>query len=86
MPIFEDATDVVGMGNLKGNVWGAYVHGVFDADAFRRHVLDGLRRNKGLAPKDAVQVSYTMEEGLDRLGRAVVEHLDWDRIRNMLVG
>jgi adenosylcobyric acid synthase len=86
MPIFEDATDVVGMGNLKGNVWGAYVHGVFDADAFRRHVLDGLRRNKGLAPKDAVQVSYTMEEGLDRLGRAVVEHLDWDRIRNMLLG
>ncbi|MFA6810055.1 MAG: cobyric acid synthase [Desulfoplanes sp.] len=84
VPIFSDTSDVAGLANPQGNVWGAYVHGLFDADGFRRYVLDRLRVPKGLAPKGAVQVSYNVEEGLDRLGRAMVEHLDWDRIKGML--
>ena len=84
--LFSGASDVVGLANPKGNVWGAYVHGLFDADAFRRHILDGLRIAKGFAPKGAVQFSYNVEEGLDRLGRAMVEHLDWERIQGMLMG
>ena len=85
-PLFSGTKDVVGLANLRGNVWGAYVHGLFDADGFRRHVLDGLRTKKGLVPKGRVQVAYNVEEGLDRLAKAVVEHLDWDRIRSMVLG
>jgi cobyric acid synthase len=84
-PLFSGSSDVVGLADPRGNVWGAYVHGLFDADAFRRHVLDGLRTKKGLEPKGKIQVSYNVEEGLDRLARAVVEHLDWDRIQSLLV-
>jgi adenosylcobyric acid synthase len=85
-PLFSGTTDVVGLANTRGNVWGAYLHGLFDADGFRRYVLDGLRTKKGLVPKGRVQVSYNVEEGLDRLARAVVEYLDWDRIRSMVLG
>jgi cobyric acid synthase len=85
-PLFSGTKDVVGLANTLGNVWGAYVHGLFDADGFRRHVLDGLRTKKGLVPKGAVQIAYNVEEGLDRLAKAVVEYLDWERIRSMVLG
>ncbi|PIE68985.1 MAG: cobyric acid synthase CobQ [Deltaproteobacteria bacterium] len=85
LPLFEGEA-LVGLSNTKGNVWGAYVHGLFDSDAFRRHILDGLRQSKGLAPKGRVVAAYTVEEGLDRLAEAVREHLAWDKIRALLLG
>ncbi|MCX7990525.1 MAG: cobyric acid synthase [Proteobacteria bacterium] len=43
---FED-----GVKSKKANVWGSYIHGLFDNDSFRLHVLNGLREIKGLPVK-----------------------------------
>ena len=56
----------IGYAGADGLVWGAYLHGIFDADAFRRAFLDGLRTRRGLAPIGRPAV-YDIEPALDRL-------------------
>ncbi|MBI4848323.1 MAG: cobyric acid synthase [Nitrospirae bacterium] len=40
-------------GSLKDNVWGTYLHGVFDNDDFRTALLNSLRKEKGLPLQQA---------------------------------
>ncbi|NLW80804.1 MAG: cobyric acid synthase [Desulfovibrionales bacterium] len=75
---------VMGWGRPDGMVWGTYLHGVFDADEFRRFFLDRLRRRKGMQPLGAVQVAYDLEEALDRLAAVVRQGLDMERIYGLL--
>ncbi|GAB4535515.1 MAG: cobyric acid synthase [Thermodesulfovibrionia bacterium] len=37
-------------GSMNGNVWGTYIHGIFDNDEFRRSLLNSVREKKGLSP------------------------------------
>ncbi len=75
---------VIGWGREDTMVWGTYLHGVFDADGFRRSFLDRLRVRKGLAPLNTVQVAYDLEAALDRLASVVRKSLDMDRIYRLL--
>ena len=63
-------------------VWGTYLHGVFDADAFRHAFLNRLRRERGLAPRTGV--AYSLGPELDRLADAVEANLDMAAIYAML--
>ncbi len=74
----------LGWGLPGGRVWGAYLHGLFDDDLFRRWFLDDLRRRRGLAPLGAPQTVYDLEPALDRLARCVRENLDMARIYKAL--
>lgn len=65
----------IGYGAPGGLVWGSYLHGLFDADAFRREFVDGLRRRAGLAPVGRVVAPYDVEPALDRLADVVAERL-----------
>ena len=38
-------------GSAKGNVWGTYIHGIFDNDGLRTALLNSLRIRKGLPPQ-----------------------------------
>jgi len=85
VPLFSpraDGTDAtaLGMANRQGNVWGTYLHGVFDADAFRRWFLDRLRVRRGLSPLGGVSATYDIEPALDRLAKIVRESLDINEI------
>jgi len=42
--------NIVMDGALNGNVWGTYIHGIFDNDEFRSFLLNSLRARKGLTP------------------------------------
>jgi adenosylcobyric acid synthase len=61
-------------------VWGSYLHGIFDADEFRRWFIDRLRQGKGLAPARKVLAPYDLEPAFDRLAASVRTALDMDRI------
>ncbi len=73
----------IGFAARGGLVWGSYLHGVFDADGFRRVWLDGLRARKGLPPA-AMTTAYDLEPALDRLAAVVRQSLDMKKIRALL--
>lgn len=70
-----------------GLVMGTYIHGVFDNDAFRRHVINALRLKKGLGlPADgaAVPAYGQRQRDYDKLAAVVRASLDMDRIYAVL--
>lgn len=58
-----------------GNVSGTYVHGLFDANGFRREFLNRLRVRRGWEPI-AEQTAPSREAALDSLAELVRNHLD----------
>jgi adenosylcobyric acid synthase len=72
-------------GSMKGNCWGTYLHGIFENDSFRRGILNGVRKRKGMPPRDT-HVSYhdCQDQALNRLAAMVRDHIDMDYIRRML--
>ncbi|MFO7906309.1 MAG: cobyric acid synthase [Planctomycetota bacterium] len=75
---------VVGVANRQGSVWGTYLHGVFDADAFRRWFIDRLRVRRGLLPLGGVSATYDIEPALARLANVVRDSLDIDAIHDRM--
>jgi cobyric acid synthase CobQ len=71
-PLFlRDDGQVVGVASRDQRVWGTYLHGLFDADRFRRWFIDRLRVRKGMAPIESVIGRYDIEPALDRLAETV---------------
>ncbi len=73
-----------GAASADGLLWGSYLHGIFDADDFRRWFIDDLRQRQGLPPRTAIQYSYDLEPALDHLAATVRQGLDMERIYRLL--
>lgn len=79
-----ESTD--GWVNPEGRVFGAYVHGLFESDPYRRAFLQELRQTRGLGTADGPELSWQafQEEQLDRLAAEVRRHLDLAKIRALV--
>ena len=80
--IVRDDGQVIGVGS--GLVWGSYLHGIFDADAFRRWFIDRLRVRRGHSAIGHVVAPYDIEASFDRLAGLVRERLDMKQIYRLL--
>ncbi len=69
-------------GNEK-NIWGTYIHGIFDADIFRREFLNRLRLKKGLLPLPQT-VNFNPDKEFDKLARLVRENINMDLLYRIL--
>ena len=68
-------------GSVKGEVWGTYIHGIFDNDEFRFGFINNLRAKKGLPLlSQSFLYSKFREAELDRLAGHVSNHLDMAKI------
>ncbi len=74
--ITDSAGQAAGFSSLDERIWGTYLHGIFDADPFRRWFIDALRERKGLAPIGQIVAVYDIEAALDRLADVVRAKLD----------
>ncbi|GAB5046596.1 cobyric acid synthase [Thermodesulfovibrio sp. TK110] len=63
------------------NIWGTYIHGLFESDGLRRWLINRQRIKKGLNPIDYTFSWRKLKESfLDSLAETVEEHLDMDKL------
>ena len=59
------------------NIFGTYVHGIFDNDKFRRDILNLIRRKKNLPPLEVTRNIFAeKQKNYERLAKIVRENLD----------
>jgi cobyric acid synthase CobQ/L-threonine-O-3-phosphate decarboxylase len=75
---------VVGVRSEDGLLWGTYLHGIFDADEFRRWFIDRLRIRRGLAPVGKLLAAYDLEPAFGRLADIVRRCLNMDAIYRLM--
>ncbi len=63
-------------GSLKGNVWGTYIHGIFDNDEFRTGLLNSLRQKKGLPKQAAFNYFQKKEEAINKWAGILKDRVD----------
>lgn len=73
--------DVIGWRSERGNVWGTYLHGCFDDDHFRRHLMRSWSKKKNLNIGNVKK--WNIEEEIDRWATHVESFID---LRSMLDG
>jgi len=80
--VVRDDGGIIGLGS--GQVWGSYLHGIFDADAFRRWFIDRLRLRRGLPAIGHIVAKYDLQDAFDRLANTVRASLDMKRIYELM--
>ncbi len=71
-----------------GNVYGTYVHGIFDQEGIVEEIIKSLAQKKGVSLKENKSKSLKdwKEEQYDLLADALREHLDMEAIYQILEG
>lgn len=77
-------SDGVTVGVGDDNIWGTYIHGVFDRDEFRRWFIDSLRVRNNLPKIEKVIYSYDLSSAFDRLADTLRDSLPIDKIYQMM--
>ena len=72
------------IGVSRRNVWGTYLHGIFDADEFRRYFVNSLREKRGLESLEMINRVYDLEPALDRLADIARQHLEVEKIYQLM--
>ncbi len=80
---FDDG-ETCGNANHDSSVWGAYLHGIFDEDGFRRWFIDHLRVGKQLGPLGSGGTTYNVDKSLDELADLVRSSVDMQKIYQIM--
>jgi cobyric acid synthase CobQ/L-threonine-O-3-phosphate decarboxylase len=84
-PVLQfDNSRFCGSQSAHYNVWGSYLHGIFDSDVFRRWFIDNIREKKGYQRIDKIMATYDLEAAFDRLADTVRKNLDMDKVYGLL--
>ncbi|MBI2412007.1 MAG: cobyric acid synthase [Deltaproteobacteria bacterium] len=71
-------------GGADGTVFGTYIHGIFDNDAFRRAFLDMLPGKKGLPARAQTSFAAKRNEALDKWAALVEKSVKIDEIMKIM--
>jgi adenosylcobyric acid synthase len=79
----DEREEILGCRNSAGDVWGTYIHGVFDNSTFRDHILDKIRVKKGLAQPQH-RVDLNLDGELSRWAGILRQSIDMEAIYRLL--
>lgn len=82
----EKVSYQVGSVNEECNVFGTYIHGIFDDIDFTRAILNNVRKMKNLEPIEGKVESFKefKEKEYDKLADFLREHLDIEKIYEIM--
>ena len=67
------------------NIFGTYIHGIFDNDDFRRQILNAIRQQKNLPPlKNTRNVRAEKQRNYERLAKIVSDNLNMELLKSFL--
>ena len=77
---------VGGVRNIAGNVFGTYIHGIFDNTAFTTRFINNMRKAKGMEQIREYEKSYKeyKEQQYDKLADMLRENLDMKTIYKIM--
>ncbi|MEG0662268.1 MAG: cobyric acid synthase CobQ, partial [Anaerovoracaceae bacterium] len=75
-----------GDGISQGNVYGSYVHGIFDKEGVAGTIITALLEKKGMSGEDVASFDLNRykEEQYDKLAQGLRESLDMKKIYEIL--
>lgn len=73
--------EAIGWGN--GHIWGTWLHGIFDDNAFRQHWLNNLAAQWNMTTPPVT--FYDLDRELDKLADALEANMDMDLIHSLLL-
>ena len=75
-----------GVCNVQGNVFGSYIHGLFDSGAFLRGIINNVRMSKGYLADTSESISYSeyKKRQYDKLADILRNSLDIDMIYKIM--
>jgi cobyric acid synthase CobQ/L-threonine-O-3-phosphate decarboxylase len=76
--------EIIGAGIEDKWIWGTYLHGIFDADEFRRWFIDRLRTRRNLPAIGKVSAVYDLEPAFERLAETVRRSLKIGEIYQLM--
>jgi adenosylcobyric acid synthase len=82
--VLREDGEIIGVKSADGLCWGTYLHGIFDADGFRRWFIDRLRRRRGLPPVGKILFHYDLEPAFDQLADVVRGNLRTEEIYRIM--
>ena len=84
--IAEEGRQAKAEGACRGNVYGTYVHGVFDGDGIAEEMVRDLARKKGICLEERKYMDRHAykESQYDLLADTLRRHLDMDKIYEIL--
>lgn len=82
------SSSIGGIRNREGNVFGTYIHGVFDSMEFTLGLMNNIRRKKGLASIDNLyqQFEEFKQKEYDRLADMIRKNLEMNAVYRMIEG
>jgi adenosylcobyric acid synthase len=84
----EKVEQLDGVSNQAGNVFGSYIHGVFDNSGFLRGIVNNIREQKGLSKDNSKTMTFEdYKQGeYDRLADIVRNAVDMDAVYQIMRG
>ncbi|MEG0306596.1 MAG: cobyric acid synthase [Clostridium sp.] len=79
-----DSCHLDGIVNNQGNVIGTYIHGIFDGIEFRQHIVNDLRRTKGIQEKNSDTYEHMRDKELNKLADLVRSSIDMKKIYSIM--
>ncbi len=82
--VLREDGESIGGGSEDHRIWGTYLHGIFDADEFRRWFIDRLRIRRNLPAIRKICAVNDLEPALENLADVVRRSLKIDEIYRLI--